>query len=65
VSRSYVAQPVVEYARRVADLFQLFMAKGLVQKDGDTVIVRTVVVPPDDLSKEWNEIVSPVQEILV
>jgi len=32
---------------------------------GNTVVVRTIVIPPDDLTKEWNEIVSPVQEILV
>jgi len=47
---NYVAQPVAEHAKRVADLLQLFMAKGLVQKDGDTVIVRTVVIPPDELA---------------
>jgi len=65
VSRGYVAQPVVEYARRVADLLQLFMAKGLVQKDGDTAVVRTIVTPPpDELSREWNELVSLVQELV-
>jgi len=45
-----MAQSVVEYARRIADLLQVFMAKGLVQRDGDTVVVRTIVVPPDELT---------------
>jgi len=64
MSRGYVAQPVVEYARRVADLLQLFMAKGLVQKDGDTAVVRTIALPPDELAKEWNELASLVQELV-
>jgi len=60
----YMAQLVAEHARRVADLLQVFMAKGLVQRDGDTVVVRTIVVPPDELTKEWNELVSLVQELV-
>jgi len=40
------------------------MAKGLVQKDGDTVVVRTIALPPDELAKEWNELVSLVQEMV-
>jgi len=59
-----VAQPLAEYARRVADLLQLFTAKGLVQRDGDTAVVRTIAVPPDELAKEWNELVSLVQEMV-
>jgi len=39
-----VAQPLAEYARRVADLLQLFMAKGLVQKDGHTVLIGVSLV---------------------
>jgi len=50
VSGGYVAQPLAEHAKRIADLLQLFMAKGLVQRDGDTVVVRTIVVPPDELT---------------
>jgi len=64
VSGGYVAQPLAEHAKRIADLLQLFAAKGLVQKDGDTVVVRTIVVPPDELSKAWNELVSLVQEMV-
>jgi len=59
----YVAQLLAEYAKKVSDLLQLFMARGLVQRDGDTVVVRTIVVPPDELAKERSELVSLVQVI--
>jgi len=47
MSGGYIARSLTKHTKRVADLLQQFMAKGLVQKDGDTAVIKTVIVPPD------------------
>jgi len=59
-----MAQSLAELARRIANLLWLFMTKGPVQRGDDTAVVRTIAVPPDELTKESNELVSLVQELI-